>query len=326
VACDAAGRPVIAWLEGRGTAHRIAALDDGAETVWSCELPGLTEDAALVGGPDGALILAADPGANRLHVIDGRSGRLLHRIEGAAPSEGGGSPSSPRPMCLQGNRGVAVDRDGSVVVLAHGPGCREPVLGRFAADGTPQPLWGKRRRNRRSSVISLLIGPEEQWEPPPWDELGDRLAVPPGNARMTIGGDGLLYLVSPDLRRLAAWERDGSLRGVRELEPAVAVFDIDRLAADRGGVLYASTHLDVADGPYAHVIRIAPEGEPELWLGPLSDNPAPLGASDRFLAIGPDDSLCVGGGRSSLRVFDDTGLLRWRSPATEREDTDDPHL
>ncbi|HTM22735.1 MAG TPA: hypothetical protein VL172_19565 [Kofleriaceae bacterium] len=323
MASDSGGRPVAGWLARRGTRHRVAGLDETGEPAWSCEVPGLTRKAALVGGGDGRVLLAADPEANRLHVIDAVAGRVLHRIEGTAPSDGDEAPHLSRPLSLSGHHGVAIDpSDGSVVVLARAASSRGPLLMRFKADGTPLPLWGKRRRSRRSSVITLIMGPGGLWDPPPWDELSDKVLIPPAGARMTVGGDGLLYLVAADLRRVAAWDRGGVLQFNRELEPQVSIGQLLALTVDSRGTLYAATRLDTAGGPHAHILRLAHEGRPELWLGPHSDNPAPLGADDHHLTCDAHGRLFIGGNLRSLRVFDDNGLLRWRSPATERADAE----
>ncbi len=311
------------WLARRGAKHRVAALDDTGEPVWSCELPGLTRDAVLIGGGDGRILLAADAAVNRLHVIDAAAGVLLHRHEGAAPTEGDDPPHESRPLSLLGHRGVAIDpSDGSIVVLAHGAGSRARLLMRFQPDGKSLPLWGKRRRSRRSSVITLLIGPGGLWDPQPWDELGDKVNVPPADSRMTIGADGNLYLVAPDLTRLASWARNGTLLANRTLEPRIPIGELFAVAVDAQGTLFASTILDTPTGPHAHILRVGHDGQPEIWLGPQSDNPSPLGRDDRHLSVDREGSLFIGGNLRSIRVFDDTGLLRWRSPATERADAE----
>ncbi len=322
IACDHGGRPVVGW-SGRGGAAQVAALDEAAAPLWSCDLSGLTGHARLSGSASGVLLLVTDPHVNRLHVIDGVGGRLMYRLEGADPAAGEDPPEASHPLCVKGHHGIAVDPgDLSFVVLVRGPGCREPALMRFRKDGHALPLWGKRRRSRRSSVISLIMGPDDAWQPPSWDEVTDKLLVPPAGAHMTIGADGLLYLVSPDLRQVVAWSRDGAIHSRRELDLPVDVTTLETLIGAADGTLYAAIRLDHAGGPHAHVLRVPATGRPEVWLGPRSDNPAPLGRNDVHLAVNLQGSLLVAGGLSSLRIFDDMGLLRWRSAATEAADAE----
>jgi hypothetical protein len=312
IAYGPTGSAVVAHMDSDDHCF-IDAVDGNGLVTWRCTSIEFSSDARLYSAPGAAYVAIGDSedDKNFLQYLDPNTGQPMWRVQGRATSyDDAPDPAAPRGFNLCNSRGVAMDGDGTIVVLQYGDGETYPLLTRYTGDGSCVPMWASEHRRKRG------------WNQPEWNELGDGVLIPPDDSLMAIGNDGNLYLVDEHLRHVACFDRHGRMVRTQPLQPP----PIDRvraIGADSAGTLYALCEMDGGGKKdHAHVLRVFPGHQPEILAGPGVPGSGPLGEYDEFMAVAPNGSSYIAHDLESVRIIDGYGRLAWCTHKTRQHDAE----
>lgn len=347
--CDFAPTPqgdlIVAYEEERrGGNHpwviaAFATRDGTSRVVWENRQLEFSDESYLLTNPGDGSCTLVDPKANQLAVFDPSTGaplRLLRGepIERLVEHEDDAILPEPRPIRVYEvpRNVVAVDADGSYLILTNWHDGKWSSLRRFAGNGAPMPLWtpggpGAAPPPKKKGGFGLFGGgkpaaDDDDDDRDDFDKLKDcPEKLPNGQIFLHVGYDGVLWVLSDE--KFVRFARDGRLVG-RGAVPKI-VSSIYGVTADRSGALYLSIeHKVESRGRGQNFLKLMPDGSHQTWLGPQ----APPGGAftseyDRSVRALPDGTLFVGRGFESLRMIGPDRRALWTAPITVTKDREE---
>ena len=206
-----------------GNLYFATADDDDHFMLWSLgadyktrwKVPGLEyseEDTRLSLSQDGKLFMW-DKNKHSLLIVSSKNGSTIKKVDGREATT-----EEPVPFNLKGADSVAVDTDGTLLVL------KDKYILRFTADGKRIATWGgtdiKAPEQRKGFFAKLFGGGEpekitndDDRYPPDVDEMKNRpLRMDTEYTFVTRGGDGYMYFMestSSSDASVAKYDRNG---------------------------------------------------------------------------------------------------------------------
>lgn len=306
------GGAIVAYIDSDDNCF-IDGLDANGLVAWRCTSIQFSSDARLLVAPGASYVAIADSDSDKnfLQYLDPRTGQPMWRVQGReASSDETPDPWMARPFDLSDTRGLALDADGTIVLLQYGSDEDAPLLTRYSGDGSCVPMWASEHKRRRG------------WDQPEWSDVRDGVLIPPDDAMVAVGNDGNLYLVDENLRHLAAFDRHGRMVRNQPLQPP-AIDTLRAVGADSAGTVYALCEMDGGGkSSHAHLVRVFAGYPPEVLAGPARPGTGPLGEYDQFMAVAPNGSTYIAYELSSIRTIDGYGRAAWRTHTTVKNDAE----
>jgi DNA-directed RNA polymerase subunit RPC12/RpoP len=305
---DPAGNLVLAYHADddgpAGHRSRLGCFDRTGRLLWVQDGIEFGSKVDLIPSPFDGNFLLVDRDTRTGRWIQSGTGQPIRTIgDRSAPRNKRDSDMPPADAVFDAydNKGVAIDYDGSILVLRRWGGTYQHVLRRFAPDGRAVPLWPAKSARVPSSDGGWAAIPEAPQ------------AAPDGSTSVTIGWDGFTYFVGK--RAIAKLTREGRLLGIVAF-PEDLVDEIVAFGADRSGIGYALfRHAKlIGDDHYYDVLRVGADGRYAVWIGPhVFASPSYLSENDDEMAVTPDGTLFFVRD-SKIRIIAPTGATLWQSP------------
>ncbi len=281
-----------------GHYSRVASVGDSGRLKWLQDGVEFDDDATLHVCRSDSTIVIVDSDGGFIRYLDAATGEPIRTLRSR------GSDTSF--VNVSDHDGIAIDWDGSILVLRDWEDTNETALRRFSARGERIPLWpgAKLKQKERSGYGN-------------WNKLRNEANQFPTRILFGVGWDGAFYVVSRSGSHIAKYHRNGTLFGVLE----TGITHIDRVLAfdvSREGVLHLlyEHKTRINDSQWHQVMRVMPNGTVHEWLGPHVDGSPLMGQYDDKIELMPDGRVYLGYNLNSLRIFAPDRSVLFKSSGT----------
>jgi hypothetical protein len=307
VCAEPGGHVIVAYhSEDKGSAGhraRIALLQPTGALTWIQDGIEFSDDARLCSSPVDGTCFLVDRENHFVRAIDPRTGDPIRTFKSRDnDDDDDDDDATPQTLDVNNVYRFAIDWDGSFLT-------NNGKLRRYAPDGHRVPTWPGMRIGQGESDDQIRGNKWPRRNPVCMDS----------DVRIGVGWDGAVYFVHDE--GIAKYTRDGQLIGAIPF-PGEIVSDVVGFTVARDGtmmVLFVH-RTPIGDDTWKHVMRVSPNGQMTLALGPHVPGSPLIGRYVDRIKGYADGTLILASGVDALRVIAPDGHVAWMTNATRKDE------